>query len=334
MWDTALDARFAAASPTALPGGPGFTFANPTPVVGMPVPSAGPVAPVIPGSTTAPTPAAATAAAPGGGGAAAPAPVIPGGGGRVRNAISRGREALGRVRERVSESGPARNFVSDFAAGVAQPTEGGPLAAFLGGFARAVGSDRARSAAEAEAAAAAEETNYQRGRDTVEDQQWAAEQEREQRNDEYANLRTQAEIRRIEREAARELSPGEVINARTAANSWLNTQLDSYKTSIGGGADDETRQRLTRQADEMYADLLEDALNGRTGGTASGTTPGAGSTAAGAAPTPVHLQGIGTQAAPYTGNFTQAMIDGFPSGTWIRVPDPASPTGFRDYRKP
>lgn len=331
MWDTALETRFAAPSPTALPGGPGFTFANPAPVIGRPVPAPGPVAPVIPAAP----PAAAAAASPAPAGGAAPAPVIPGsaGGGRVRNAISRGREALGRVRERVGTTGPARDFVSDFAAGVSQPTEGGPFAAFLGGFARAVGNDRAREASRAAAAAAADETNYQRSRDQIEDERWNIENERATRTAEYANLRTQAEVRRIEREAERELTPAEIISARTTANNWLNTQLDSYDNGISG-VDADTRERLTRQADSMYADLLNDAINGRAGGTVAGTTPGPGSTGATGGATPVHLQGLGTQTAPYYGNLTQATIDGFPSGTWIRVPDPASPTGFTDYRKP
>lgn len=339
----------AAAIPPTMPGAGGFTFADPTPVMGMPAPGLAPVAPVIPGGapTTPAASGALTTAAPNGLGAApaGPQPVIPGQeGGRVRNAISRGREALGRVRERVSTPGSrGYNFVSDFAAGVSQPNEGRPLAAFLQGFAGAVGNSRGRAAAEAEAAAAAEErayqrsrdadeTAYERGRDTIEDERWRTENARAERTAEYANLRTEAEVLRIEREADRVLSPSEVISARTTANNWLNTQLDSYDNGITG-VDANTRDLLTRQADNMYADLLEDAINGRTGGTAAGTTAPAGSTGAAATPT-VHLQGIGTQAAPYSGNLTQAIIDGFPSGTWIRVPDPASPTGFMDYRKP
>lgn len=341
----------AAAIPPVVPGGGGFTFADPTPVMGMPAPGLAPVAPVIPGKV-APVPAASgalTTAAPNGSGAAptGPQPVIPGQeGGGARNAISRGREALGRVRERVSTPGSrGHSFVTDFAAGVSQPNEGRPLAAFLQGFAGAIGSSRSREAGQAAAAAEAErlaydrardadETAYDRGRDAIEDERWTRENDRAERAAEYANLKTEAEIRRIEREAERVLSPENIINARATATTWLNAQLDSYSDAFGeDGLTAEVRTRLTRQADDMYATLLEDAMAGGTGGAAAGTTPVAGSTGAAATPT-VHLQGIGTQVAPYTGNLTQAIIDGFPSGTWIRLPDPTSTTGFRDYQKP
>jgi len=213
----------AAAIPQPVGPGAGFTFADPTPVMGMPAPGLAPVAPVIPGNV-APVPAASgalTTAAPNGPGAApaGPQPVIPGQeGGRVRNAISRGREALGRVRERVSTPGSrGYNFVSDFAAGVSQPNEGRPLAAFLQGFAGAIGSSRGRAAAEAEAAAAAEERAYQRSRDAIEDARADRGEDRADRTLTLAERRAEQDAK-IERERlAAENERNRLLNAKTAA---------------------------------------------------------------------------------------------------------------------
>ena len=329
-------------------GGAGFTFADPTPVMGMPAPGLAPVAPVIPGNV-APVPAASgalTTAAPNGSGAAptGPQPVIPGQeGGRVRNAISRGREALGRVRERVSTPGSrGYNFVSDFAAGVSQPNEGRPLAAFLQGFAGAIGSSRGRAAAEAEAAAAAEERDYQRSRDALEDaradrsedradrtltlaERRAAtdakiEQDRlaaERERNRLLNARTAAEIEEIERAASVLLTTEDLNEIETRTNAYLDSQR---ALAIGNGfmpLDQARIDEINADAEQFRADLTEQYLiaNGHSpedyaavvprGGAAAPPAPGAAPAAAGPAATaPVTLPA--PLAGVITGDGTEA----------------------------
>lgn len=312
----------AAAIPPTMPGAAGFTFADPTPVMGMPAPGLAPVSPVIPGGAPA-TPAASgalTTAASNGSGAAptGPQPVIPGQeGGRARNAISRGREALGRVRERVSTPGSrGYNFVSDFAAGVSQPNEGRPLAAFLQGFAGAIGSSRGRAAAEAEAAAAAEERAYERSRDAIEDARADRGEARADRTLTLAERRAEQDAKLERDRIAAENERNRLLNAKTAAeiaeleraaNTFLTTDdiydinrltIDDYNARraavLGNGfvpLNVTQLDQLDEEALQFKADLTEQYLlaNGFTPedyaaarGRSAATPPAAGAPAPGA----------------------------------------------------
>jgi len=318
----------------------GFTFADPSPLIGRPVPGPGPVAPVIPGAAPQIAPAgppavqtAAGAATPSG-----PQPIVPGQ--PVRNAISRGREALGGLRERTGQPGPARDFVSDFAAGVSQPTQGGPLAAFLQGFAGAVGNDRSREAARAAAAAEAEEREYQRSRDAREDARLDRGEDRADRTLTLAERRAANDAKIEQDRLAAERERNRLLNAKTAAeiatleraaNSLLTTDdlndiemrtnafLDSQRAlAIGNGfmpLEQDRIDEINAMAEQYKAELTEQYLiaNGygpedyaavapRAGGAPAGAAaPGApGATLAPLPPIP-GMTGNGTQTQPYAG---------------------------------
>lgn len=326
----------AAAIPGTPPTGTGFTFASPIPAIGTPVPSLGPVAPVIPATTPAPIPAAGVGAAPA---ATAPAPVIPGnpsaGGGPVRNALSR-------VRERVSTPGSrGHSFVTDFAAGVSQPNEGRPLAAFLQGFAGAIGSSRGRQAAQAEAAAAAEERDYQRGRDARDDaradrgedradrtltlaerraetdaklerDRIAAENERNR----LLNAKTAAEIAEIERAATTYLTPDDLNDIETQTNDYIAAQTKLAQGNAFVELDETEIDAINADAAQYRADLTEQyllangftpedyaAARGRTG-----TAAAAPAAAVDLTPLPriSGMDGVGTETQPYTGSTVNA----------------------------
>jgi hypothetical protein len=207
------------------------------------------------------------------------------------------RDAINNIRDRTQpsatgEARPGRDFVSDFAAGVAQPTQGGPMAAFLGGFAGAVGSDRAREAARAAAAVDAEERAYQREQDALSnkrddaagrraDRTLTLTEQRDQRAADQAaldsknerarleadaernrllNAKTAAEIAGLDRAAQALLTPGDLQDINTQSTNFYNARRQAL---IGNGfmpLNAEQLASLDAEYQQFKADLTEQYL--------------------------------------------------------------------------
>lgn len=238
-------------------------------------------------------------------------------------------ERGGRIQQFVDDHPRVPGMVRTFAASGGQLDRSmGPFEAFASGFSNALNAGSARRSAMAEAEADAEQTAYDRGRDALEDQRYddetaydrgrdAVEDRRanealiaDLRRSEYLNLYTEAQINDLLEEAETTLTPDQLLRLDTNAINLTNALLDSFDwdamdEDVAEGIREEVRTEVAARRAQAAEELMraargEDPFAAPAAGVPREVPdeptepfPATGRAVEG-------LDGMGTQAAPYT----------------------------------